>query len=99
MPVEGDTLKLLKTALGLHSPKGEEVYRLAGVAGLNKLHLPYLERVSNVLSSEYSRELARVAGYAGRAYSDQILVHIRRLIKHIHDYSSLLLLKLENREF
>jgi hypothetical protein len=59
MPRETETLKLLKTLLGLYKPKGEEVYRLAEVANLNKLLLAYLRRVWDALRDQLIREEAR----------------------------------------
>jgi hypothetical protein len=59
MPRETETIKLLKTLLGLYKPKGEEVYRLAEVANLNKLLLAYLRRVWDALRDQLIREEAR----------------------------------------
>jgi len=59
MPRETETIKLLKTLLGLYKPKGEEVYRLSEVANLNKLLLPYLRRVWDALRDQLIREEAR----------------------------------------
>jgi hypothetical protein len=56
---ETETLRLLKTLLGLYKPSGEEVRRLAEVAKLNKLLLAYLRRVGDVLRDELVREEAR----------------------------------------
>jgi hypothetical protein len=59
MPRETETLRLLKTLLGLYRPSGGEVRRLAEVAKLNKLLLAYLRRVGDVLRDELVREEAR----------------------------------------
>jgi hypothetical protein len=59
MPRETETLRLLKTLLGLYKPSGGEVLRLAEVAKLNKLLLAYLRRVGDVLRGELVREEAR----------------------------------------
>jgi hypothetical protein len=59
MPRETETLKLLRTLLGLHRPSAGEVRRLAEVAKLNKLFLAYLRRVGDVLRGELLREEAR----------------------------------------
>jgi hypothetical protein len=59
MPRETETIKLLKTLLGLYKPKGEEVYRLAEIANLNKLLLAYLRRVWDALRDQLIREEAR----------------------------------------
>ena len=56
---ETETLRLLKTLLGLYKPSGGEVRRLAEVARLNKLLLAYLRRVGDVLRDELVREEAR----------------------------------------
>jgi hypothetical protein len=56
---ETETLRLLKTLLGLYKPSAGEVRRLAEVAKLNKLLLAYLRRVGDVLRSELVREEAR----------------------------------------
>jgi hypothetical protein len=56
---ETETLRLLKTLLGLYKPSGGEVSRLAEVARLNKLLLVYLRRVGDVLRGELVREEAR----------------------------------------
>jgi len=56
---ETETLRLLKTLLGLYKPSGGEVRRLAEVARLNKLLLAYLRRVGDVLRDELIREEAR----------------------------------------
>jgi len=59
MPRETETLKLLRTLLGLYKPSAEEVRRLAEVAKLNKLLLAYLRRVGDALRGELLREEAR----------------------------------------
>jgi hypothetical protein len=59
MPRETETLKLLRTLQGLYKPGSEEVYKLAGIAKLNKLYLAYLRRVGGVLRDELTREEAR----------------------------------------
>jgi hypothetical protein len=59
MPRETETLRLLKTLLGLYKPSGGEVHRLAEVAKLNKLLLAYLRRVGDVLRGELIHEEAR----------------------------------------
>jgi len=59
MPGETETLKLLRTLQGLYKPSNEEVYKLAGIAKLNKLYLAYLRRVGDVLRNELIREEAR----------------------------------------
>jgi hypothetical protein len=59
MPRETETLKLLRTLQGLYKPSSGEVYKLAGIAKLNKLYLAYLRRVGDALGSELIREEAR----------------------------------------
>jgi len=59
MPRETGTLKLLRTLQGLYKPSNEEVYRLAGIAKLNKLYLAYLRRVGDALGNELIREEAK----------------------------------------
>jgi len=59
MPRETETLKLLRTLLGLYRPSNVEVRRLAEVAKLNKLLFAYLRRVGDVLRDELLREEAR----------------------------------------
>jgi len=59
MPRETESLRLLKTLLGLYKPSGGEVRRLVEVAKLNKLLLAYLRRVRDVLRDELIREEAR----------------------------------------
>jgi hypothetical protein len=59
MPRETETLKLLRTLQGLYKPSGEEVYRLAEAARLNKLYLAYLRRVGGSLGSELICEEAK----------------------------------------
>jgi hypothetical protein len=56
---ETETLRLLRTLLGLYKPSGGEVRRLAEVAKLNKLLLAYLRRVGDALRGELVREEAR----------------------------------------
>jgi hypothetical protein len=67
MPRETETLKLLKTLLGLYKPSGGEVRRLAEVAKLNKLLLAYLRRVGDVLRDELLREEARYRWFVRNA--------------------------------
>jgi hypothetical protein len=62
---ETDTVKLLKTLLGLYKPSGGEVYRLAEVAKLNKLLLAYLRRVGDALRDELTCEEARYEWFTG----------------------------------
>jgi hypothetical protein len=59
MPRETETLKLLRTLLGLYRPGAGEVRRLAEIAKLNKLLLAYLRMVGDVLRDELIREEAR----------------------------------------
>ena len=59
MPRETETLKLLRTLLGLYRPNAGEVRRLAEVAKPNKLLLAYLRKVGDVLRGELFREEAR----------------------------------------
>jgi hypothetical protein len=59
VPRETETLKLLKTLLGLYRPSVGEARRLAVVAKLNKLLLAYLRMVEDVLRGELLREEAR----------------------------------------
>jgi hypothetical protein len=56
---ETETLRLLRTLLGLYKPSAEEVLRLVEVAKLNKLLLAYLRRVGDVSRDELLREEAR----------------------------------------
>jgi hypothetical protein len=67
MPRETETLKLLKTLLGLYRPSGGEVHRLAEVAKLNKLLLAYLRRVGDILRNELLREEARYRWFTRNA--------------------------------
>jgi hypothetical protein len=59
MPRETETLKLLRTLQGLYKPSSGEIYKLAGIAKLNKLYLAYLRRVGGVLRDELIREEAK----------------------------------------
>jgi len=59
MPRETETLKLLRTLLGLYRPSVGEARRLAEVAKLNKLLLAYLRMVGDVLRDELIREEVR----------------------------------------
>jgi len=59
VPRETETLKLLRTLQGLYKPSSEEIYKLAGIAKLNKLYLAYLKRVKDALRDELIREEAR----------------------------------------
>jgi hypothetical protein len=67
MPRETETLKLLRTLLGLYRPNAGEVRRLAEVAKPNKLLLAYLRRVGDVLRGELLREEARYRWFMGNA--------------------------------
>jgi hypothetical protein len=67
MPRETETLKLLKTLLGLYRPSVEEARRLVEVAKLNKLYLAYLGRVGDSLWDELIREEARYRWFIGNA--------------------------------
>jgi hypothetical protein len=93
MPRETETIKLLKTLLGLYRPGGDEILRLAEVAKLNKLYLTYLRRVGDVLRGELVREEARygwfmenaaevveVLGGVGATYA---LYKFRRPLEHV----------------
>jgi len=64
---ETETLRLLKTLLGLYKPSGGEVHRLAEVAKLNKLLLAYLRRVGDVLRGELVCEEARYRWFVRNA--------------------------------
>ena len=59
MSRETETLRLLKTLLGLYRPSNVEVRRLADVARLNKLLLAYLRMVGDVLRDELISEETR----------------------------------------
>ena len=52
-------MKLLRTLQGLYKPSSGEIYKLAGIAKLNKLYLAYLRRVGGVLRDELIREEAK----------------------------------------
>jgi hypothetical protein len=67
MPRETETIKLLKTLLGLYMPRGGEVRRLAEIAKLNKLLLAYLRRVGDALRDELVREEARYRWFTRNA--------------------------------
>jgi hypothetical protein len=93
MPEETETLKLLRTLQGLYKPSSEEVYKLAGIAKLNKLYLAYLRRVRDVLRNELTREEARYRWFMRNAAevvevlesvgADYALYKFRRPFEHV----------------
>jgi hypothetical protein len=93
MPRETETLKLLRTLQGLYKPSSEEVYKLAGVAKLNKLYLAYLRRVRGVLRDELTREeakyrrfmrnVAEVVEVLQGVGANYALYKFRRLFEHV----------------
>jgi hypothetical protein len=93
MPRETETLKLLRTLQGLYKPSSEEIYKLAGIAKLNKLYLAYLMRVRDVLRNELIREEAKYRWFMRNAAevvkilesvgADYALYKFRRPFEHV----------------
>jgi hypothetical protein len=88
---ETDTVKLLKTLLGLYEPNSEEVQRLAEIAELNKLLLAYLrmdalrdqlvcEEARYGWFMDYATEVVEVLENAGAAYA---LYKFKRPFEHV----------------
>jgi len=86
-------MKLLRTLQGLYKPSSEEIYKLAGIAKLNKLYLAYLRRVGGVLRNELIREevkyrwfmrnVAEVVNVLESVGANYALYKFRRPFEHV----------------